>query len=145
MHFSEAWKFLEIYKDFITNALDLVSFLLLTKEVLKVIQPELSNLPHNVVSGVAFGALAYIAWIALDTVGDWSKATPLQTLKYILFSFTMIIIMMAIIFFARPGAMRLGTWITRNVVGLGIALFLISRVFAFVVAAHEVLNSLLAA
>jgi len=43
MIFSDTWHFLDHYKEFIVNGLDLASFILVTPELLRIARPALSR------------------------------------------------------------------------------------------------------
>jgi len=136
------WRALEQYKEFITNGLDLVSFLLATPELLRKIKPALEGMPAVLyMSGLVVG-LAYLTYktppsalysaeatLHPDVPQDWESryghfaawvdyVTSLGTVALVL---------------APPVALfvRFGASLTKHGLAVGVGLFCLSRLIAF--------------
>ena len=125
----EEWQFLERYKEFIINGLDLLSFALVSSELLHIVQPALLQsapkvLP-NLIGGIAVATLA----VSLPLIG----LSPLLTILAIL---VLVVMMQGAI---RQLVDRTQIWLTvsRHIFYLGAILFFIARLIAFAVAVHE--------
>src|SRR5262249_43871965 len=65
-----SWKTIELYKEFVTNGLDLLSFVLVTPEVLRAIGPPVGAISWRVVTLIASGGLLVIMTIPYQIFRD---------------------------------------------------------------------------
>jgi len=140
MSFVWFWNFLDKYKEFIINGLDLLSWLLMTSEIARVFVPSLYKLLYFVyfnfitifiaVPGLVKGLGAktageqVLAWLLLSILfvfGNWFGLR--DSLRFVGGTFTL--------------SQELATELSRYAFGIGVLLFLLSRGIAFMLAAHN--------
>jgi hypothetical protein len=132
---SEAvWKALDTYKELITNGLDLLSFLFVTSELIRIARPTVT-----IALPIVIGIASMLFWI-----------TPLLSLIDAKFGRTVLILFCGGLFLAlivrggykfskkSPPFFR---WLSEHIFYVGIVLFFVSRLFAFTVATHNALNA----
>jgi hypothetical protein len=131
------WQALERYKELITNALDLFSFLIVTPELIRIVLPAVRTIPFIIFLtpllmvilffGIAVFHHAYHGLISASDISIYILLTCL------------------ILFFwgtaLWESAVSTSFWVRKHAFLLGVAIFLISRTFAFVIAAHQVIVS----
>jgi hypothetical protein len=138
---------LEHYKEFIVNGLDLVSFALVTPELLRKIRPSLGN-TIIITLYVLWGAVAvYIFWNFygfLSPPTDYIWRMPFNEIisRLIVFCTAVgLLVSWAVGFFTSLFVMdRLTPWITANAFSVGVIVFIISRITALLIATHQVFN-----
>jgi hypothetical protein len=150
---SGLWWGFERYKDFVIDGLDLLSFCLLTPQVVRFLQPAAKAFASPVV-GVVYACV----WITLFGVYAIHVVPKLVSIfvngldpipsgnlvvifiailpEFLLFAFMLMLIF--VLFKKETWGQAVG-WLSRNVFLFGIILFLISRAVAFVMATHDVL------
>ena len=137
----ETWKWLETYREFITNGLDLLSFVLITPELFRFVGPTIGKLPlrlfsfrrnhrRTLVRGfrspVARSAAAGEEFVVVPAIAAVAFAIIIEFLR-------------ALASPVEPAVARTGDWMVRNAFMLGVVMFFISRATAFAIAAHQVL------
>ncbi len=150
---SGLWLVLDRYKDFIIDGLDLLSFCLLTPQVVRFLQPAAKAIASPVVGIVyTFVCITLLGVYTIHVVpkleGIFVKRLDLSPshdlvviLVTILPEILLFAIMLMLIFVLFKGETwgRAVGWFSRNIFLFGIILFLISRAMAFVIATHDVL------
>jgi hypothetical protein len=133
------WKLLDVYKEFVTNGLDLISFMLVTPELLRVFAPAVREAPTFIIYILFFGILGSIIYFAWTHTSSWDAFARLGTWIYWIIYILVMVVTAAIQLVAGVGA-RGEAFIRRHGFLCGVILFLISRLFAFVVAARQVFS-----
>ncbi len=133
----ETWKLFELYKDFVVNALDLLSFALITPELLRLTMPGLVNVVSVTLSLLVFlmscSGLIFVLWLYFyGTNESWLKIGSLFVLSWLVFGIFIWLMDYSIIKIENTGA-----WLKRNAFIVGIALFLISRLVGLSISAHQ--------
>jgi hypothetical protein len=139
------WAFLEQYSDLIVNGLDLVSFLLVTPEVVLLVRPLVQGKSGARILRVSaavftsyvtmFGGNAVRIFLASDAVllGNIARFFPFFAgmLVFVAFDFCKERVM--------PLSLRerLSKLFSFNLLFFGMALFLLARMLAFAVASHK--------
>ena len=144
MSAAEAWEFLGRYKEFITNGLDLVSFVLATPELLRLFAPTVKQVTLFVFLAFELIMLGLLFWGLWRVSGTFSESTTVRVvillgiycvlfpiLLYPLTAFPKIMEKAAI------GMSSGAIWVTQQAFIFGVPTFLISRIISFAVAAHE--------
>jgi hypothetical protein len=132
------WKTLEHYKEFIVNGLDLLSFLFVTQELLKFVQPVVSKVTYYV--GLALATLLAVATLVLlNSISSEGKAF------FGVGSVLAIYLVVRTTRFMRKRWKEKGPsasdWVASHTFIIGVILFFISRVFAFVLASHQLFDA----
>jgi archaellum biogenesis protein FlaJ (TadC family) len=133
------WSALETYRDVVTNSLDLVSFLLLTPELLRYAQPLIKNLIFYVALMFSFVLLVVFDVVAYALRGVETSAL----LGTAIIAAGFLLLWLFLIYLPRrwmPIWERHG-WQTAERISahsfqFGVVLFLISRAIGFAVALH---------
>jgi hypothetical protein len=133
------WSSLEQYKDFITNGLDLFSFLLVTPQLVKMARTTVSK----IIPFIIFTAGVPIFVIVNFTKGDIFTFSEGHLISVVNFGSVLLILLLSLIgnalftitFISSGGFLD---WLKSHTFILGIIIFFISRMFAFTVAAHQV-------
>jgi hypothetical protein len=137
----ETWKWLETYREFITNGLDLLSFVLITPELFRFVGPTIGKLPLRL---FRFGVTIVAVWLvasALQLLGlppPGRDAVVVPAIAAVAFAI-IIEFLRALASPVEPAVARTGDWMVRNAFMLGVVMFFISRAIAFAIAAHQVL------
>lgn len=139
---SEAWEFLERFKDLIGNGLDLLSFLLATPEILRVIQPKVADAVQSsywlaiVVLYLLVGPIL-INWASSYLEHGGMLSGPAKFLFVTVFVVTFAGIANNV---GNRFVPSFGTALAQHCFMLGIALFLLARALGFLLAAHDELG-----
>ena len=147
------WLVLDRYKDFIIDGLDLLSFCLLTPQVVRFLQPAAKAIASPVV-GVVYTFVCitllgvYTIHVVPKLVGivvNRLDLSPSHNLVGIFIAmlpefllFAVMLILVFVLFKGETWGQAVG-WLSRNIFLFGIILFLISRAVAFVIATHDVI------
>jgi hypothetical protein len=129
-----SWEFFTKYKDVFANGLDLLSFLLITPQLVRLVAPVFGEM-FRIFAGLTIVSSLFllIAW-GSDIIANW-------WLSKMLFGTGFIVVVM-VAFLVKLAGPMLETWasnlITRAAFVLGIAIFLTSRLLALTIALHEV-------
>jgi hypothetical protein len=150
---------LERYKEFIINSLDLISFLLVTPELINLVNPAIGRV-YRVALYVVVGTIGQIIifmitllvvsvfgiiWIFLAALFGYDISAEnlfasLSIYPFVFTSFiptTLIMMKVGLIEFALTIRDRT----PKHLFSVGVILFLTSRVFSFIMAAQELMNS----
>jgi hypothetical protein len=147
---SEFWGSLRDNKELLVNGLDLLSFVLVTPELVRVVRPAISRGVYNAFLGTLLvGGLIvlfrFCTWL-------WLKAgLPVLTIQdpgfwiwreisWVIGDFLQILLLAVVLFVAYPFRQPLidaGSWLAARTFPIGVMIFFVSRVIAFLVAAHE--------
>jgi hypothetical protein len=138
-----SWQLLEQYHDLIINGADLISFLLITPQLVQFIAPALSEisfaLPLKVLTAFFFLFVFLFFTIALGTVAR-SGAAALVVVPFILVGTYMLIkVYIRVAKLIGRATSTTTRWFARNAFGFGALLFFISRMLAFTIAARQTL------
>jgi hypothetical protein len=136
------WLALETYKEFIINSLDLISFLLVTPEIIRRTVPAMSKTVHYII--VSALLLLMILWPVSYVIGP----TPLldTIIGQSLFRLSLFwVIFFAWLFGSLYLMIRLSdkinavfdVWLAHHALLMGVLIFMLCRVFAFTMAAHD--------
>jgi hypothetical protein len=149
MSSAEIWEFLNRYKEFITNGLDLVSFVLVAPRLLRLLAPAVKQVTLFVFLAFEVIMMGILCWGLWKVSGTFSNSTTIR----ILISFGIYCVVFPILLYpltAFPKVMEKAAndmssgaiWFTRQAFIFGVATFLISRIIAFAVAAHQLQGGL---
>jgi hypothetical protein len=124
-----SWQILERYREVIVNGLDLLSFVLVTPELLRYSQP-------------ALGRLAYwIGWLLFSAGGLWAILAELPPAYLALLGIACVYLGINVSLpsdlWERHGG-SLSRWISSRAFVFGVFLFLASRLFALILSIHTV-------
>jgi hypothetical protein len=126
-----SWEILERYREVIVNSLDLLSFVLVTPELLRYSQP-------------ALGRLAYlIGWLLFSAGGLWAIIAEMPPAFIVLLAMTFVYLGINI---TLPGELwqkhsqEISKWISSRAFVLGVLLFLASRLLALILSIHTVMK-----
>ena len=143
--FSEVtWKSLEQYREFVVNGLDILSFLLVTPEILRIARPAVhvaTMLIYTIVSVLLFLLVITVMSFAIFHILD--RDTPLPFLIWIV----------AVYFGGMGFSVFIGgqfslltkervEWVGAHALLAGGALFIVSRTFSLIVAAHQLFGGI---
>ncbi len=144
MAFPEVWTFLARYKEFIINGLDLLSFILVTPKIMRALLPNIENYFLY-----AFTAIVTIC-PTVAVIASWNFLTarlppgdiPAWISILVVFSlvafFTAIVLLgVKVLEFAEE---KIPDWLAAHAFSVGVLMFLVSRITAFLLAAHQVLS-----
>jgi hypothetical protein len=133
-----SWELLEKYKEFITNGLDLLSFLIITPEIFRLVRPALVRFVPPIYAALITAVFYYQIYsivrevVIEGGVGGWIAL--ILTAPFVLFvaykGATSLLRMIK----DSPAVER---WMNNYSFLLGVLMFLVSRIIAFVVAAHH--------
>ena len=146
MSSTAVWEFLGRYKEFITNGLDLLSFVLATPELIRLLAPTVKQATLFVLLAFELIMLGVLFWGLWRVSGTFSDATAVRVL--ILFGVYCVlfpILLYPLLAFpkimtkAADGMSGGASWVTRRALIFGVATYLLSRFIAFSVAAQELL------
>jgi hypothetical protein len=139
------WKFLDIYKEFITNGFDLFSFILVTPEIIHAVAPAVERKAGWIYAIVFLVLLIGVnVLVFFITLRIWTLADQFGWFSRRVIRFSVVIGM-----FLSLGAFqysvvnsldyvqRTGAWIKGHAFVIGLLLFFLARLFAFTMAAHE--------
>lgn len=122
-----SWKTIELYKEFVTNGLDLLSFVLVTPEVLRAIGPTVGAISWRVVTLIASGGLLVIMTIPYQIFRDrffpsgpsgFLESFIERAVGYVLLMIGAALVMLGLIFVGwlfeshlQAGVVRSGRWL----------------------------------
>jgi hypothetical protein len=131
----DVWQAAERYRDLITNALDLFSFLIVTPELIRVV-PAVRTIPFIIfLTPVLLVFLLIGIRVLHDAYHDLISAGDIA-----IFIFFLCLIVLFCVPVLWDSAVSTSSWVRKHAFLLGVTIFLISRTFAFVIAAHQVLK-----
>jgi hypothetical protein len=138
------WEFVVRYKEFITNALDLVSFVLVLPELVRLLVPTAKQITLFVLLAfelIMLGLLFWGLWIASGTFSDTMIVRALIILCVYCALFPLLYYPLKafpeIMQKAADGVSSGAGWVSRQALIFGVATFFLARVIAFSVAAQE--------
>jgi hypothetical protein len=131
----EVWATLERYKEFITNGLDLISFLFITPELLRIARLTV-NLGIPIIAGVVIASYNFVPLLT-DLSARYGRTTA-------------VLVGTALGAAVIAGLVRKAStrqqppppiiqWLSQHIFLIGLTLFFASRLFAFAIAAHGML------
>jgi hypothetical protein len=122
---------MEKYGELITNSLDLISFLLLTPEVLRMIAPTATRLISWIIAALlALSLLLLVAFVCAVMVALGAWIPPSWVLSIVLILWVPLILMVMYLGGSRL-VDQLSRRVSRHFLALGIVLFFTSRMIAF--------------
>jgi len=140
MFSDETWKWFETYKDFITNGLDLLSFIFATDQLLRIIGPVMGKLPLIIFRTTRAIGVFLLAAFILKKLG----ASELPSFIAPVISLGLLrLIKVSVDSSTKPAESwmtKAGNVLVPNLFWIGVCLFFLSRIYAFVIAAHELLT-----
>jgi hypothetical protein len=129
---SEIWKFFEQYKDIITNGSDLISFVLVTPQLIAFV-PGIS-----IVTPIMFLS----AWLVAVLTGGTFVFLVIIRSSSVAVNIVLGVVVVVVIFRFIQNFWEITAeasyWMKKRAFVFGIVLFIVSRIFALAVAAHQV-------
>jgi hypothetical protein len=137
--FEEFWRFLEADKDLVMNGLDLLSFLLVTPEIVRSVRPQIVKGLLALFYAVLFGSFGYILFVS--GYWFWSLAKSFSFFQFVLadqighliWTIGWLLIFGIIVHF-KDAVVRAGTWLGERALVIGVFMFLVSRAIPFLLA-----------
>jgi hypothetical protein len=126
------WEWIERHKDFIANMLDLVSFMLVTPEILIRVKPEFGAIQRFLFSSAFFLITSYLLATLLAAIG----ITTARSFYYVGGIVGVVFIYFASAIMAEIGEI-LAEHLSRHLFGLGIVMFMLARLFLLMIASHS--------
>jgi hypothetical protein len=134
----QIWLFLERYKELIINGLDLLSFLLVTPQLTRVVVPIFRWATVGILFSVGVGVYS----VTMVAVGELSKKYFPNYALFLILIFGVPIFVAWLAFLSRIEHMEERfTRLTSSAFWSGVLMFLLSRVVAFSIAMHGALSS----
>ena len=128
----DTWHFLELYKDIIANGLDLLSFIFVTPELLRVARPAIQSTVIFFFLGLFM--LIYFLLVFVSIVWIPSEIVALACFMGGLFAIVRLIKKYSDRLFA------IAVWAAHHAFLFGVFLFFVSRVIGFATSAHQLVR-----
>jgi hypothetical protein len=140
MSLPDIWIPLETYADIIINGLDLLSFLFITPEVFRILEPALARF-IPLMFGIYFAGfwLYYISNYFRTTVREGGIFQWILLIPMTLLMLGQLGLAINVAVHSKQLGFKLERWMTRYALLVGVMLFILSRMVAFLVAVHKVL------
>lgn len=137
----QIWTFIDHYRELIVNSLDLVSFVLVTPELLKIARPTMENIPIYTYHICIFIISLFVPLVIL-TFHIPSNINSMIFNHLIVFWFLSFIIisMLLGVLGAEDVVNKVGQIFSRSAFIVGVAAFFVSRSVALVAAIHCAIN-----
>ncbi len=136
----DLWKFLEHYRELIINSLDLASFLLVTPELARYVRPAMTKFVYWTGGTIIVIGVVSLQFMLLFT----GKVLPRGVLSFIALPFLIVCLIWLLNAWYERGEGPVSDWAgahaARHAFRVGVALFLASRLLAFIIAVLQVLN-----
>lgn len=134
------WLSLERYKDFIVNGLDLLAFLLVTPEVLRLILPAVTSLIAYILAVVVTTISLIIVLIILVLFFSFLPRISIPDWFASALAGVLILLHVCVGIWIEGRLRPLSQRLAQRTAVAGIFFFIISRGFAFVMATHDLLT-----
>jgi hypothetical protein len=140
------WKAIEQYHDVITNGLDLLSFILVTPELLRFAQPVFKKFTYGLGGVLIFFVLGLIN-ILFDPIGHLIIAARMGSIRGSIVWLVGAVLLVVLFFYFlkyvlgwwdRKGP-ETGIWLSSHAFVIGVSLFFVSRLFGFAAALQQLL------